>query len=137
MGGAMRPPEPQRLYHFTCDHGEAGIRQTGSLLPLNLQVAPERLRPLEEQGLGFLSGLVWLTSEPDPPNLALGLTSFHIVCDRMQHRFSVSDPGQIARCLWWPPLIRDFGPVARELSLNPGAKPGSWWVCRGPVRVDR
>lgn len=127
----MKSPRiPNRLFHFTCEHGADGIAITGAVMPLAmiegamLELVPEEIK--------WRSEFAWFTDDPSPERLALGLTSYHLLCDRMAVRFEVDPP---ASTKWWPSLIPDLGAHARELSLSPGATPGRWWVAPRPARV--
>lgn len=137
----MSERKPQRLFHWTCDHGEPGIRESGTLLPLTL------LNPRAEEIIGpeeaWRAGLIWLTDlEHLPDRESLGLTMFHIFCDRTAHRFEV-DPSALGRARWWPSWCSEkirgeqIPASARDLSLTDGARPAHWFVARGPLPVLR
>ena len=111
------------LFHFTCDHGAAGIVATGTLMPWP--------HPLMVQAGGF----VWLTSEAEPERHDVGLTSTTLACDRMAHRFRVIEPDT---CLWWPEvrdLLAAYCLLSRDSAymLEHGRRPDTWWV--SPVAV--
>ncbi len=105
------------LYHFTCAHGHAGIRQTKILLP-NMHPYMRNLGPL-----------LWLTDVADPPTReSVGLQSTWISCDRMTYRY-------IVRCkaaLPWHE-IRSRAPRAVVADLESFGQPDHWWVVRRPV----
>ncbi len=120
-------PMPNRLYHFTCADGAAGILRDGVIRP--------NLHPL----LGW--AVVWLTDMEVPDRAALGLIpSERVPCDRAEYRFEVA-PGGLARCVWWPRFARILPRAVRsafEYGLegeHPGdcGRPAHWWVATEPV----
>lgn len=96
------------LYHFTCDHGRAGLEDRGVLRP-------------------WSHGLVWLTDLDVPLREPLGLTSNMLSCDRTKHRYRVTDD---SHCHWW------IGHPRRDRSIEiDGTRPMHWWVSEEPVPV--
>ncbi|MGH9252915.1 MAG: hypothetical protein ACRD0W_25905 [Acidimicrobiales bacterium] len=98
------------LYHYTCDHGAARIGDSGILQPH--------------------LGLVWLTDLDVPMREALGLTSHILNCDRIVHRYRVTDTASCQR--WLTYLGRRW---QLDLELADGARPAHWWVSEQPVPV--
>jgi hypothetical protein len=103
------------LWHYTCDHGLAGIGKPYGWA-----------RP-------FSDGVVWLTDLDAPVPDALGLTSHLLTCDRTAHRYRVVDAWAASPWMemrpYWDPVRRD------ALEAAPGAMPRHWWVSPVPVRV--
>ena len=106
------------LYHFTCDHGRAGIGRAGVILP-------NRRSPLQ---------LAWATDLDHPTREQLGLTSITLTCDRMAFRYRILDA---SAWLPWHTLPEHEGAWSL-LDLAPGAAPEHWWVTRvpSPARLD-
>lgn len=101
-----------RLFHYTCDHWNREITRCGYLKP-------------------GLDGLVWMTDlEPPAPRLALGLTSYSLNCDRLQHAFEVEQSPTVQ---WWIDY-RKTHPELRVLELD-GTLPMHWYVSESPVPV--
>ncbi len=124
--------EPVRLYHFTCDHGAAGIEGSGLVRPLG-QLAPNArfiLGPEWE----WRADVAWLTDQAEPDRLALGLTyGTHILCDRMTHRFEVRLTESVR---WYLEYLREHRlPSMRALCYEPGSRPAQWWEASEPVPV--
>ncbi|HKT40022.1 MAG TPA: hypothetical protein VJR48_16740, partial [Ktedonobacterales bacterium] len=65
------------LYHFTCEHGFAGISRTGMLQP--------QAHPL----MRHLGPLLWLTDLAEPSAERVGLTASLLACDRLAYRYHV------------------------------------------------
>ena len=108
------------LYHYTCDHGRAGIMRDGWVKP-------------------GADGLVWLTDLLDVrrherTRKALGLTSYSLACDRFEHVFAV-DP---SNAMPYREAI-DRGIVSRARSMSllrlPHARPSNWYIATAPVEV--
>lgn len=110
----------RQIWHYTCDHGAAGIRRDGVVKP-NAQPA-----------LGGLP-VSWFTDLDSSRRFEVGLTSHIIRCDRMAHRFEVKDPSVLD---YWPMLAR-FLRVPRDVrdELEDGRLPAHWWVSLKPVEV--
>lgn len=134
----MTRPDPQRLYHYTCSHGATGISRDRFVLPLEMLGANVEVMDPETR---WLAGLSWFTDLAALPSRhVLGLTSYHLLCDRTEHRFEVAfHPSRVA---WWPAFcaegIREgrLPGSARELSFSPGAMPAHWYVARIPVPIE-
>lgn len=109
------------LYHYTCDHGDKGIREDGVL------------RGNVHPWMRAAGPIVWLTDMEVPDARALGLTSFSLSCDRTAHQFGV-DTDQAEH---WPVAARRLctPAVRRGLDFAPGARPMHWWVFLGPELV--
>ena len=109
------------LYHYTCDHGAAGIARDGWVSPLSDRV--ESPYPQAD--------FAWFTDLDTPIREALGLTSHILSCDRTAHRFKVTDATEVARYL----DVRRNLPSLHDLELAPGAMPAHWWIASEPVPV--
>lgn len=118
-------------WHFTCNHGHAGIVKTGRLLPTTSLVdasAVARMAATQRR----VAELVWLTDLADPVRDALGLTSHEIACDRTQHRWRAVN----YRPIRYTTIRRDLPqPVRAGLESAPGVLPMHWWVAYTPVPV--
>lgn len=68
------------FYHYTCDHGRAGIGDSGKLLP---------------NGSDDMPLVVWVTDLPEPDLVGLGLTSTILSCERWKYRYRVTDERSI------------------------------------------
>jgi hypothetical protein len=108
------------LYHYTCDHGRAGIQRDGWIRP-------------------GADGLVWLTDiGPDRRNermrKSLGLTSYSLKCDRMEFVFA-ADPSDAMP--YREAVARGVIGRARHMLLTrlPHARPGNWFVATTSVEV--
>lgn len=107
------------LYHYTCDHGSEKIARSGELRPNAHPLLPVPV--------------VWLTSEPAPDRIGLGLTSTIIRCDRTAWRVRVdteqADPWHVfARRYRITRGIRD--------ELEAGRWPMSWFVSEDPIAIS-
>lgn len=118
--------KPDRLYHFTCDDGHRAIDASGCL------IIPQAINPLT----GF--ALSWFTAEPAPDREATGLGAVATTCDRMSHRYVITD---LSRChLWltstWRMRTR---PDLLDLLEEYATGIRYWWVSDHPVsaRWDR
>lgn len=110
-----------RLYHYTCDHGDRGIRADGAL------------RGNVHPWMRDAGPLLWLTDMEVPDANALGLTMRMIPCDRTAHRFAV----ETDQAEHWPRAARRLcsSGVRHELDFADGAMPMHWWVVVGPGMV--
>ena len=101
------------LYHFTCDHGRQAIGKAGLIRPNRRAMVP----------------VAWFTDLPDPDALALGLTSILLSCDRLAHRYRVTDARDVV-----PWAEFDAHPDIRVcLESAPGVRPDHWFVASRPV----
>jgi hypothetical protein len=107
------------LWHFTCEHGFAGLGERGKL-GLN----PHPLLPK-------LGQVAWLTSDPTPERDAVGLTSSLLMCDRMAYRYRVESP---SRCIPWTAVRHLAAPEVLH-DLESFGAPETWWIAREPVWV--
>ena len=107
-----------RLYHYTCDHGRAGIERDGFVKP-------------------GLDGLVWLTDLLDvkrrsKTRQALGLTSNILNCDRFVHVFEVEPQAMSYREAVACGLVSR----TRHMGLvRPWTREANWYVSVTPVAV--
>lgn len=131
----MREPEVEYLYHFTCDHGAQGIRERGMVLPVAMVVQDASALDQVPATMRWATNYSWWTNISEPEYNWLGLQSVHLFCDRMANCFRAKVAPGYAQ--WWPVVLRELRlDYARMLSLTPGARPATWWVCRGPVHVE-
>ena len=112
-----------RLWHYTCHHGDVGIRRSGIIRPH--------------------LGLVWLTDlgpdslSPSRVRAACGLTSTILTCDSMTYCFEVD----ASDALPWREFVRQraddeaFARKARMLEAAPRVRPSNWYVSTRPVRL--
>jgi hypothetical protein len=120
---------PRAIFHYTCDHGAAGILTTGIIKP--------NPQPM-------LAGLevAWFTDLALPvPAGALGMArpgedGTRLTCDRYAHTFTV-DGDQVAH---WPIIRRALVRTSPELrshirALEQFAMPMHWWVSDVPVAI--
>ena len=102
-------------YHFTCDHGRRGIGMAGA-------VRPNR---------AILPALAWFTDLENPDRGQLGLTSLILDCDRMTHRYRVTNPDHVTA--WADADVPE--PYRLALESADGADPEHWFVATRPVPV--
>ncbi|MEU8199507.1 hypothetical protein AB0C10_37560 [Microbispora amethystogenes] len=111
------PETPRMLWHYTCDHGAAGIQREGIIRP--------NLHPL----LGV--PVAWFTDLDPAHRFEIGLTSDRLACDRMAHRFATAD-----RLVWWPLAARSLRvPAPVRAELETGRLPAHWWVSLTEVAI--
>jgi hypothetical protein len=110
---------PDRLYHFTCDHGHHGISRTGL-------ITPQAINPLTGWAVS------WFTTEPSPGREATGLGAVITTCDRMAHRYVITD---LSRCnLWLTSTFRMRTTLdVRDLLEEYATGVQHWWVSAKPV----
>lgn len=121
------------LYHYTCDHGRAGLGAKGEL------IAPIE-QPLDQTVVDEMTGwqrgllhLIWMTDLDEPLRKPLGLTAVSLHCDRTQYRYRVTDDKYVHR---WITVRRDWPRKLRDgLEQASGAMPGHWWISLRPVPV--
>ena len=110
---------PHRLYHFTCDHGHHGISHTGL-------ITPQAISPVTG------SAISWFTADPSPDREATGLGAVVTTCDRMAHRYVITD---LAGCTPW--LTSTFRMLTtldvRDLLEEYATGIQHWWVSAKPV----
>ena len=107
------------LYHFTCSHGFAGIRQTCELRP-NIHPFMHHLGPL-----------LWLTDLSEPDAESVGLTSEWQSCDRRAYRYIVHTRAAIP----WRD-VRGRAPRDVVAALEAYGAPDHWWVVRRPLTAS-
>lgn len=115
------PSIERPLYHYTCEHGAAGIEASGLI--------EVRRQPPEGQVT-----LTWLTDLEAPNRNALGLTSHIVQCDRLTYRFEVVEHVAVER---YVDVRREFFPAYwwKELERAEGAMPMHWFVSLAPQPV--
>jgi hypothetical protein len=108
-----------RLYHFTCDHGHAGILRSGGL------IIPQMTHPI----CGW--HVSWFTAEAEPDKFTTGLGAVHTTCDRMAHRW-VIEPGAACRAwLFSGERLRTPEPFLQV--MEDYGDPEHWWIADVPV----
>lgn len=116
---ARRP----KYVHWSCFHGEAGIRHLRRVIP--------------NKAAGGVSWWTDLHGKGQTIRQQLGLTSNILECDRMAIRFW-ADPRDERLLIPWvlyKPQVSEAW--AWELENSPGAAPEHWWVATEPIRVKR
>lgn len=109
---------PERLFHFTCEHGHQALGRRGRLCA-----------PMAHPLLGC--NVVWLTTEGLPDREATGLGMNTITCDRMRYRYIVTD---ISQCrAWLGSPERDAAPSRHVRDLESFGDPEHWWITDAPV----
>lgn len=112
-----------KLYHYTCDHGAAGIGLIGTVQPRTCPWALE------------LPPVVWLTDLARPDRDGLGLTSTLLTCDRLAYRYIVTDPTVAAP--WAEVADRVLGDTPGRRIAEAYGCPEHWFVADVPVRATR
>lgn len=116
---------PELLYHYTCEHGAAGIDASGEL------------RPNAHPWLSAQYGkVVWLTDVGDTVLAGVATGMFPPVmlrCDRLAVRYTVF-ADDVRGLVHWPDIRDRFDPDA-VASLEAGALPSRWWLTRRPIRL--
>ena len=102
------------LYHFTCDHGRQAIGKAGLIRPNRRAMVP----------------VAWFTDLPDPDAVELGLTSIILSCDRLAHRYRVTDASNVVP---WSEFGNVHPGIRAALESSPGAQPDHWFVASKPV----
>lgn len=123
--------DPERLYHYTCDHGRRDIGSSNCLLLPHMHV-----------WLGFK--LLWLTDLDDPSRESVGLTMDRISCDRLRFRYVVDSSLDLVFCRPWLDStergsIESNVAYLRALEDPNFAHPEHWWIVTRAVhaRFDR
>lgn len=116
--------KPERLYHFTCTHGQRRIGRVNCLL------IPQIEHPL----LGCK--VTWLTTEAEPDREATGLGHHFTRCDRMEFRYIVTDLRDCRR--WLTSFERKASPPGSLTDLESYGDPEHWWIadCAIPAAFD-
>ena len=102
------------LHHFTCDHGRQAIGKAGLIRPNRQSLVP----------------VAWFTDLPDPDAVELGLTSIVLSCDRLAHRYRVTDASNVVP---WSEFGNVHPGIRAALESSPGAQPDHWFVASKPV----
>ena len=113
------------LWHFTCEHGHAALGPAGIVKPAMLLTPAGTDVPM--QGM-----FAWYTDLENPDPLAVGLTSVTLRCNRMAHRYRVTDDADV---LPWSDYAKFLPELDRTLA-TPGAQPDHWWAASAPVPVE-
>lgn len=108
------------LYHFTCDHGAAGIERDGYIKPMN------------NRAIRIAEPVVWLSSSASAQRRALGLTSHTLQCDRMEHLYRVTTTLAVPWSNYRLGLSRF---AVQQLEAVTGTRPMLWWVAEAPLTV--
>lgn len=131
------------LWHFCCGHSAAAIcndtADAGRAVILRPPLhTPDPCmvlygRPMLARRPG--ARLLWLTDDPRPERMAVGLTSETIACDRMEFRFGPIDAFR-SRAHWWPNFA-DENEADQEWrsDLERFGNPAAWWVTLSPVVI--
>lgn len=115
------------FFHFTCSHGRAGIGLVGRIRPND---NPEAI------ALAPWAAAVWLTNAegvglPDGVReVALGLTSHTLGCDRVEYCYRVERAPKAVPWLESPLRTAEAGSALEAA----GTRPDLWWVSPVPVR---
>jgi hypothetical protein len=107
---------PDRLYHFTCDDGHARIGR------YNCLIMPQGHR----HPVAGWPPLSWFTTETEPDREATGLAAVNTTCDRMAHRYVITDLSRCTpwlTCPWRPETPQPFLKVMEEFG-----DVEHWWV---------
>ena len=107
------------LYHYTCSHGAAGIKQLGAVYP--------NWHPWLDVPLA------WFTNSPTPDPIALGLTSDTLDCDRTQYRFRALEVGSLVP--WLGSTVQAAAPLQVQVGLQSLGQPSLWWISRKLVKA--
>jgi hypothetical protein len=75
------------------------------------------------------SMFAWFTDLPDPEPITLGLSSVTLRCNRMAHRYRVTDDRDV---LPWSAYAKFLPDLDAELD-HPGARADHWWAASAPV----
>lgn len=113
----------RELWHFTCDHGRKGIGEHGILQPHQHILLPSLLP------------VVWLTSNARPARDDVGLTSQTLSCDRLAHRYRVTDSRLTVA---WSAIRARHAAIAPDVvaDLERYGEPSTWWLSFGPIRAE-
>jgi len=111
------------LFHLTCRHA------AGKIVVAGFMVVPQPQPVLGDMRLS------WFTHVPNARNVALGLTSHTLKCDRTERRFRVLEPEKLFRWNDIRSAIPGEGPIHLEGAR--GTRPEWWWVAQEPVLVER
>lgn len=113
----------ETLYHFTCRDGFKHIGRYNCLIIPNSAPHPADWPPLS-----------WFTTEPRPDRQATGLGSVSTKCDRMSHRYVITDLSHCTpwlTCPWRSATPKPFLKVLEEFG-----DVGHWWVSDRIVRAE-
>lgn len=117
------------LYHFTCDHGHAGIQASGGLVIPPASRNPAAVARVESLMPPQMLGITWWTDLELPDRYVLGLTSDTLPCDRTTHRYRATGTVVAIPFLMW--LRVQNHTVRRWCDILPGY-PMHWWVASSP-----
>lgn len=127
---------PDRLFHFTCEHGAEKIRGDGFIRPGDCLIEkqtyamlPEQVQPVARLAAPFC----WFTDlEPPADVFMLGLTMLSLTCDRTACCFEVVPDWRVVS--WWLRVRRKHRDLW-QLEDAPGVLPAHWFVSEQPVKV--
>jgi len=112
------------LYHFTCADAHKRIGRCNCL------IIPQRVR----HPVADWPPLSWFTTEAEPAREAIGLGAVRTACDRMTHRYVITDS---SRCVPWLTCpLRPATPESFLRDLEEISKPETWWITEKPVRAE-
>jgi hypothetical protein len=109
------------FFHLTCRHRAGKVTIEGQVVPQPQPV------------LGDMA-LAWFTNMPNARNVALGLTSHTLKCDRTERKFLVLEPEKLFRWNDIRAVLPREGVIALEAAH--GTRPEWWLVSQEPVRVE-
>lgn len=114
-----------RLYHYTCGHRYPSIMRDG-LLRCNPQIQ-----------LPGAPAIVWFTDLHPPDRLALGLTSYSLSCDRIEHCITVDFSDDAPPWQWYAWARRNLSLDDRWLLEGiDGTRPAHWWLSTDDVPLQ-
>lgn len=113
----------ERLYHFTCAHGQRRIGRQNCL------IIPQIEHPLLRLTVS------WFTTEAEPDRVQTGLTHNITRCDRMAFRYVITD---LSTCVPWLTSrerkhAKRHGKPGALASLESEGDPEHWWISRAAV----
>lgn len=112
------------LFHYTCDHGQRGLRELGFTKP-NLHPA-----------IGV--SLTWFTTADTPDEAQLGLTHDTLECDRTSFRYLVVDAEPEDKIEpWLGSMTQARTSPFVQAELHRHGKLETWWIATVPVLIVR
>ena len=114
--------KPIELYHFTCSHGHEMICRSGR------RIIPQVSNPYVGAALS------WFTTESTPARCSVGLTLTMLQCDRMAHRYIITDLHGVTP--WLTSIWRMATLPHNRDVLELHASPGTWWVSDRPIVAE-
>ena len=109
-----------RLFHFTCDHGRAGIGVRGEIVPL-----------IEHPILHCK--VSWFTTLGRPDRESTGLSMHYTACDRMAYRYIITETENCRPWIGSPE--RDAAKHQDIIDLELYGDPEHWYIADVPVKA--